>query len=149
MGFRQRDSEGRGGFARIWSVEDKGNYSIAKVSTSKKRKDGSDMEYSVSIIDTLEQQVDALPGGKYKFTVSIMGGDAGRTDIYAYVKVNGETVVTAPLTISSYGNWDTAVTPAFTCADTDTVVVGVYVKCEGASNGAWGKIDDALLNSVK
>lgn len=41
MGFRQADSEGRGGFARIWSIEDKGNYSIAKVSTSKKRKDGS------------------------------------------------------------------------------------------------------------
>lgn len=41
MGFRQRDSEGRGGFARIWSAENKGNYSIAKVSTSKKRKDGS------------------------------------------------------------------------------------------------------------
>lgn len=41
MGFRQRDKEGRGGFARIWSIEDKGNYSIAKVSTSKKRKDGS------------------------------------------------------------------------------------------------------------
>ena len=41
MGFRQRDSEGRGGFARIWSIEDKGNYSIAKVSTNKKRKDGS------------------------------------------------------------------------------------------------------------
>lgn len=41
MGFRQRDSEGRGGFARIWTIEDKGNYSIAKVSTSKKRKDGS------------------------------------------------------------------------------------------------------------
>lgn len=41
MGFRQRDSEGRGGFARIWNVENKGNYSIAKVSTSKKRKDGS------------------------------------------------------------------------------------------------------------
>lgn len=41
MGFRQRDSEGRGGFARIWNVENKDNYSIAKVSTSKKRKDGS------------------------------------------------------------------------------------------------------------
>lgn len=40
MGFRQRDSEGRGGFARIWAIEDKGNYSIAKVSTSKKRKEG-------------------------------------------------------------------------------------------------------------
>lgn len=30
-----------GGFARIWSVEDKGNYAVAKVSTSKKRKDNS------------------------------------------------------------------------------------------------------------
>lgn len=41
MGFRQKDSEGRGGYARIWAIEDKGNYSIAKISTSKKNKDGS------------------------------------------------------------------------------------------------------------
>lgn len=40
MGFRQRDNEGRGGFARIWSIENKGNYSVAKISTSKKNKDG-------------------------------------------------------------------------------------------------------------
>lgn len=44
MGFRQADSEGRGGFARIWSIEDKGNYSVAKISTSKKRKDGEGYE---------------------------------------------------------------------------------------------------------
>lgn len=44
MGFRQADSEGRGGFARIWSIEDKGNYSVAKISTSKKRKDGNGYE---------------------------------------------------------------------------------------------------------
>ena len=44
MGFRQADSEGRGGFARIWSIEDKGNYSLAKISTSKKRKDGDGYE---------------------------------------------------------------------------------------------------------
>ena len=102
-----------------------------------------------SVEFTLEQQVDALPGGKYKFSVSIMGGDAGTTDIYAYAKVNGETVATAPLTINGYGNWDTAVTPVFTCEAEDSVAVGVYVKCQGAGNGAWGKIDDALLNSVK
>lgn len=41
MGFRQKSSDGRGGYARIWSVENKGNYSLAKVSTSKKREDGS------------------------------------------------------------------------------------------------------------
>ena len=62
---------------------------------------------------------------------------------------NGETVATAPMKITSYGNWDTAVTPDFTCEAADDVVVGVYVKCQGAGNGAWGKIDDALLNSVK
>lgn len=38
MGFRQADSDGRGGYARIWSIEDKGNYSLAKISTSKKHK---------------------------------------------------------------------------------------------------------------
>ncbi len=97
---------------------------------------------------TAEQQA-AVPEGKYRFTVSIMGGDAGNTDIYAYVKVNGETIATAPLTITSYGNWDTAATPDFTVNAGDEVIVGVYVKCQGAGNGAWGKIDDALLNSVK
>ncbi len=97
---------------------------------------------------TAEQQA-AVPAGRYRFTVSIMGGDAGQTDIYAYVKVNGETVATAPLTITSYGSWDTAVTPDFTANAGDEVIVGVYVKCQGAGNGAWGKIDDALLNSVK
>ena len=29
------------------------------------------------------------------------------------------------------------------------VTVGIYVKCEGSGNGAWGKIDDVLLNSVQ
>jgi arabinogalactan endo-1,4-beta-galactosidase len=101
-----------------------------------------------SVEFTLEQQVSALPAGKYAFTVSIMGGDAGKTDIYAYAKVNGETVATAPMGITSYGSWDTAVTPAFACTAEDQVTVGVYVKCQGAGNGAWGKIDDALLNSV-
>lgn len=45
MGFRQADSEGRGGFARLWSVEDKGNYSTAKISTSRKRKDEDGNDY--------------------------------------------------------------------------------------------------------
>lgn len=98
---------------------------------------------------TAEQPVENLPEGKYRFTVSIMGGDAGETDIYAYVKVNGEMTATAPMKITSYGNWDTAVTPVFTVSAGEAVTVGVYVKCQGAGSGAWGKIDDALLNSVR
>ena len=45
MGFRQADSEGRGGYARLWSVEDKGNYSTAKISTSRKRQDADGNDY--------------------------------------------------------------------------------------------------------
>ena len=102
-----------------------------------------------SVEFTLEQEVKNLPEGKFRFTASIMGGDAGNTDIYAYVKVNGEIVAKAPMKITFYGSWDTAVTDSFVHQAGDTVAVGVYVKCQGAGNGAWGKIDDALLNSVK
>ena len=102
-----------------------------------------------SVEFTAEQTVTDLPEGRFKFTVSIMGGDGGETEIYAYVKIDGETVATAPMQITSYGNWDTAVIPAFDHPAGSAVTVGVYVRCQGAGNGAWGKIDDALLNSVK
>ena len=96
----------------------------------------------------LTQAVADLPAGSYKFTISIMGGDAGTTNIYAFVKVNGEIVSSTPLTITSYGNWDTQTCPVFSCKAGDNVEVGIHVECQGAGNGAWGKIDDALLNSV-
>ena len=102
-----------------------------------------------SVAFTLEQTVTDLPEGKFRFAVSIMGGDAGNHEVYAYVKVDGETVATAPMTITSYGSWDEGVIPEFDHPAGSEVVVGVYVQCEGAGKGAWGKIDDAMLNSVK
>ncbi|MBQ8149542.1 MAG: glycosyl hydrolase 53 family protein [Clostridia bacterium] len=102
-----------------------------------------------SVEFTLEQTVADLPEGKFRFAVSIMGGDAGNHEVYAYVKVDGETVATAPMVITSYGSWSEGVIPEFDHPAGSEVAVGVYVKCEGAGNGAWGKIDDAMLNSVK
>ena len=99
-----------------------------------------------SVEFTLEQDVKELPAGNYKFSISIMGGDCGETEIYAYAKVNGETVKTAPLGITSYGNWDTATVSGIEYSEEDSLTVGIYVKCQGAGNGAWGKIDDAALN---
>ena len=52
------------------------------------------------------------------------------------------------MTITSYGNWDTQMIPSFEYDGTSELAVGIYVKAAGAGNGAWGKIDDALLNSV-
>ena len=95
---------------------------------------------------TLEQEVRDLPAGKYDYSISIMGGDGGTTDIYAYVKINGQIVATAPLQITVYNEWHTATIPGIAYAEGDSLVVGIYVNCAGPN--AWGKIDDALLNSV-
>ena len=100
-----------------------------------------------SVEFTLEQEVADLGTGTYKFSISIMGGDAGETDIYAYVKINGQIVKTGALGITSYGNWDTATINGIEYTQGDTISVGIYVKCQGSGNGAWGKIDDAMLNS--
>ena len=96
---------------------------------------------------TLEQQVESLPAGTYNYAISIMGGDGGTTEIYAYVKINGEIVRRASTTITVYNEWHTAEIQSIKHNGTDTITVGIYVKCSGPNS--WGKIDDALLNSVK
>lgn len=103
-----------------------------------------------SVEFTLEQTVTDLPEGKFRFLASIMGGDCGETDIYAYVRVNGEIIARSEqMAITGYAQWDTKATPVFTCSAGDEVTVGVYVRCAGTGNGAWGKIDDTMLNSVQ
>ena len=101
-----------------------------------------------SVEFTLEQKVENVPSGKYKYSISIMGGDAGEATIYSYVKINGEIVKQTAGSITSYGNWDTMLIDEFEYNGADELVVGIYVKCPGSGNGAWGKIDDALLNSL-
>ena len=96
---------------------------------------------------TLEQEVTDLPSGKYNYAISIMGGDGGTTEIYAYVKINGEIVAKADTVITVYNEWHTAEINGIEYNGDDTITVGIYVKCSGPN--AWGKIDDAMLNSVK
>lgn len=103
-----------------------------------------------SVEFTAEQTLRDLPEGKYRFSLSVMGGDCGATEIYAYVKINGEEAARSEqIPITGYNDWHAGVIPEFTCRTGEEVTVGIYVKCEGEGNGAWGKIDDALLNSVR
>jgi len=95
---------------------------------------------------TLEQEVADLKGGKYDYSISIMGGDGGDTDIYAYVKINGEIIAKQDTQITVYNEWHTAAIENIEYTEGDTIAVGIYVKCAGPN--AWGKIDDAMLNSV-
>ena len=103
---------------------------------------------SGSVEFDLEQTVEGLKAGDYKYSISIMGGDGGDTEIYAYVKINGKTVYTSPLKITVYNEWHTTEITNIQVAEGDVVTVGIYVKCAGSGSGPWGKIDDALLNSM-
>lgn len=96
---------------------------------------------------TLEQTVANMPAGKYKYSISIMGGDGGYMEIYAYVKINGEIVYREALTMTVYNEWHTANVENIEYDGSGTFVVGIAVKCSGAN--AWGKIDDALLNDME
>lgn len=96
---------------------------------------------------TLEQDVKNLKSGTYNYSISVMGGDGGETEIYAYVKVNGEMIHRADTKITVYDEWHTATINGIEYSEGDNITVGIYVKCSGPN--AWGKIDDALLNSVK
>jgi len=95
---------------------------------------------------SLFQEVTDLPAGTYSFTISIMGGDAGDTEIFCYALVDGVEAGRTPMQITSYGNWDTQTVEGIEVQAGQTVTVGISVRCAGAGNGAWGKIDDGLLN---
>ena len=92
---------------------------------------------------TLEQEVADLESGTYTYSISIMGGDGGATDIYAYVKINGEVTHRADTRITVYNEWHTAAIENIPYSQGDTLTVGIYVACAGPN--AWGKIDDAAL----
>ena len=100
-----------------------------------------------SVDFSLEQTVTDLAPGSYRFSISIMGGDCGETEIYAYALVDGERVATAPLTVTVWDSWDTGKIPGIRVEEGQNVTVGIFVKCQGAGNGAWGKIDAAMLNA--
>lgn len=97
----------------------------------------------------LEQNIKNLNTGTYKFTISIMGGDCVNQNIYMYIKINDNIIDKKPLTITTYNNWDTETIENIKYNQNDKIVIGIHVQTSGQGNGAWGKIDDALLNSVK
>ena len=97
---------------------------------------------------TLEQSVEGLKSGKYKFSISTMGGDAGEYEAYAYVKINGNIIATSEAKFTTWKDWYSTEFIEFDYNAGDELTVGIYVNCVGSGNGAWGNIDDGLLNSV-
>lgn len=102
---------------------------------------------SANVVEfTLEQKLADIPAGEYDYSIAIMGGDGGETEIYAYVKIDGEIVYREDTVITVYNEWHTAAIKGIEYNGSAEITVGIYVKCSGPN--AWGKIDDAKLNSV-
>ena len=95
---------------------------------------------------TLEQEILGLKSGVYKFSMSTMGGDCTDYESYIYVKINGKILYKADASFTAHKEWHTSLIPEFSYTEGDSIVVGIYVKANG---GAWGSVDDAMLNSVK
>ncbi len=104
---------------------------------------------SGSIDFDAEQTLTGLESGSYCFSISIQGGDGGKTDIRAYVKTDGETVAEAPLAITSFNNWTTAELRDIVLTEGQTLTVGIRVRAEGEGSGAWGMIDAAVLSRLE
>ncbi len=99
-----------------------------------------------SVSFSLWQSVENLRSGKYDYSISIMGGDGGETEIYAFVTINGEMAYRADTQITVYDEWHTASIEGIEYTEGDEIEVGIYVRCSGPN--AWGKIDDAMLNAA-
>ena len=92
---------------------------------------------------TLEQTPEDLAAGIYTFRIYIMGGDCGSAEVYAYVKVDGEILKTAPMKITVWNEWHPGEITDIELAAGQKLTVGIYVNAP--AGGAWGKIDDASL----
>lgn len=70
-----------GGFARVWSYEDKGKYSVVKLSTSKKRKDNDSYETDfqsqfVRFIGKAHEKLQNIDVGEKGVTIQIVDCEA-------------------------------------------------------------------------
>ena len=92
---------------------------------------------------TLEQTPEGLESGTYDYSIWIMGGDCGEAEVYAYAKLDGETVATAPMEITAWNEWHPGQISGLEYTAGQTLTLGIYVRTDAA--GAWGKIDDAAL----
>lgn len=91
---------------------------------------------------TAEQEVSGLREGSYTFSIQVQGDDVGEdAQLYIYAIADGERYEQS-FTVDGWVQWRNPTIENIPCTS-GTMTVGVYVK---AASGAWGTMDDFLLN---
>ena len=97
--------------------------------------------YSSNAVDFIvEQVITNLKPGYYNYNMFLQGGDVGKSDMYIYANVEGETL-TAAATVDGWSNWMNPKLENIYIAN-GTITIGAVIKCE--ANG-WGTLDDFSL----
>lgn len=87
----------------------------------------------------VSQTIEIKEDGMYTFQGSIQGGDADTQDMYLYVQVDGQDMLTKQVFVSTWAVWDTKNITGIELKQGDTVTVGA---CIQACPKAWGTLDD-------
>ena len=94
---------------------------------------------------TVEQDITGLREGNYTFSIQVQGGGVSEdAEMYIYVISDGVRYE-QPFTVDGWVNWQNPTIENIPCTG-GSMTIGVYVKANG---GAWGTLDDFLLNPCK
>ena len=93
----------------------------------------------------VEQTVDALPKGKYSFSLSIEGDGAGDGATLLIYVISDGVRYEQPFTLNGWLNWQVPLIQNITC-NSGQMTIGLEIK---AAPGAWGTIDCVELVETK
>lgn len=96
----------------------------------------------------LYQELTDLPSGTYRFQISATGGGFNENRSYAYVLIDGESYMSYGLSFTS-DSWSTAIFQAVPYESGQKLTVGIRIIGNDDGNGAYGRIDDAMLNLLE
>lgn len=91
---------------------------------------------------SVEQEITGLLEGNYTFSIHVQGGDMREdAQLFLYAVADGQRYE-QPFTVDGWVNWKSPSIESIPCTS-GSMTVGVCVKAAG---GAWGTMDDFLLN---
>ena len=121
------------------------------VDFQQKKTDAFTGEYSLhfwnakAVAFTVEQEIIGLRPGSYAFSLRAQGGGMDGTEQLTLYAIADGVRYEQPFAVDGWVNWKNPVIKNIPCT-TGTVTIGVSVT---APAGAWGTLDDFLLNPVE